>query len=190
MVFSSKFFAKIFGTPQIPKTVQLSMAKIQPNLELTFSWAVKALNSNVECDNALAVRFYRSTKGVLQKFHSLLGSVVALSVDKLKLSSPSPSITSLKSAKAWPTAPRKLSRSRERTLGTRSVDAFVDPSCDQVRGKKNVIFTCYCRFYLFLFQVLRECTLVKCHCGILIELASSTIGQRAKRVLYHGRKCM
>ena len=36
--------------------------------------------------------------------------------------------------------------------------------------------------------MLRECTLVKCHFGIFIELASSTIGQRAKRVLGHRAK--
>ena len=55
-----------------------------------------------------------------------------------------------------------------------------------IKGIK--IFTCFCKFYLFLFPILRECTLVKCHCGIFIELASSTIGQRAKRVLGHRAK--
>ena len=44
----------------------------------------------------------------------------------------------------------------------------------------NVIFTCFCNCYLFLFPILRECNLVKCHGGIFIELASSTIGQGAK----------
>ena len=38
----------------------------------------------------------------------------------------------------------------------------------------NVVFTCSCDLYLFLFPILRECTLVKCHCGMFIELASST----------------
>ena len=52
----------------------------------------------------------------------------------------------------------------------------------------NVIFTCFCKCYLFLFPILRECTLVKCHCGTFIELASSTIGQRVKRVLDHRAK--
>ena len=52
----------------------------------------------------------------------------------------------------------------------------------------NVIFTCFCKFYLFLFPILRECTLVKYHFGICIELASSTIGQRTKRVLGHRAK--
>ena len=37
-------------------------------------------------------------------------------------------------------------------------------------------------------DILRECTLVKCHCGIFIDLPSSTIGQRGKRVLGHGAK--
>ena len=45
-----------------------------------------------------------------------------------------------------------------------------------------LIFTCFCQFYLFLFPILLECTLVQCYCGIFIELASSSIGQRAKRV--------
>ena len=35
----------------------------------------------------------------------------------------------------------------------------------------NVIFTCFCKFYLFIFPILRDCTLVKCHCGIFIKLA-------------------
>ena len=38
---------------------------------------------------------------------------------------------------------------------------------------------------MFLFPILRECTLVKCHCGIFTELANSTTGKRAKRVLGH-----
>ena len=33
----------------------------------------------------------------------------------------------------------------------------------------NVIFTCFSKFYLFLFPILRQCTLVKYHCGIFIE---------------------
>ena len=41
---------------------------------------------------------------------------------------------------------------------------------------------------MFLFPILRECTLVKCHCDIFIELVSSTIGQQAKRVLRHRAK--
>ena len=52
----------------------------------------------------------------------------------------------------------------------------------------NVIFTCFCTLYLFLFPILRDCSLVKCHCGIFIKLASSTICQRAKRVLSHRAK--
>ena len=46
----------------------------------------------------------------------------------------------------------------------------------------NAIFTCFCKCYLFLFPILCERTLVKCHCSVFIELASSKIGQRAKRV--------
>ena len=52
----------------------------------------------------------------------------------------------------------------------------------------NAIFTCFCNCYMFIFPILRECTLVKCHCGIFTELASSAIGQRAKRVLGHRAK--
>ena len=36
VVVISKFFAKVFHTQRIPKTIQLSTGKIQPNAELTF----------------------------------------------------------------------------------------------------------------------------------------------------------
>ena len=52
----------------------------------------------------------------------------------------------------------------------------------------NVIFTCFCKLYLFLFPIQHECSLVKCHCSIFIKLASATIGKRTKRVLRHRAK--
>ena len=38
--------------------------------------------------------------------------------------------------------------------------------------RSNVIFTCFCKFYLFVFPIIREGTLVMCHYGIFIELES------------------
>ena len=65
----------------------------------------------------------------------------------------------------------------------------------KIRGARGfrdtLFFTCFCKFYLFLFLILRECTLLKRHwqtSGIFIELASSTIGLQAKRVLGHRAK--
>ena len=79
------------------------------------------------------------------------------------------------------TALQRTNRSAQRLWHQARVVLIVDHGC-------NVTFTCFCKFYLFLFPILCECTLVKCHCGIFIELASSTIGQRAKRVLGHRAK--
>ena len=60
MVVISKFFAKFFSLPQIPKTVKLSTGKVQLNAELTFrtfSRTLNALNSSIECANAFALIF-------------------------------------------------------------------------------------------------------------------------------------
>ena len=74
-----QFLSQMFLLPQIPKTVQLSTEKIR---------ALNALNSNIVCVNAFAASF-ADPQRERYKFHSLLGSVGELSVDKLLLSSPS-----------------------------------------------------------------------------------------------------
>ena len=55
---------------------------------ISFGRALNPLNSNIECLNAFAVRF-AGPQRKCYKFHSLLGSVVELSGDKLLLSGPS-----------------------------------------------------------------------------------------------------
>ena len=58
-------------------------------------------------------------------------------------------------------------------------------------SRDTLSFTCFCKFYLFLFPALIKVSVLYLGAivsGKLIELASSTIGQRAKRVLGHRAK--
>ena len=48
---------QIFSLPQIPKTIQMLTGKLQQNATLLAKQALNALNSNIECVNALAVSF-------------------------------------------------------------------------------------------------------------------------------------
>ena len=53
----------------------------------------------------------------------------------------------------------------------------------------TLILTCFCKFYLFLFPILSECTFVKCHCQqcqwYIYRARKLNHRQRAKRVLGH-----
>ena len=78
VVVISKFFAKLFRCHKFyrPSNSQREFGKIQPIAELTFSRALNALNSNIECVSAFTFEFSRSITGRLQiPATSLLGSV-------------------------------------------------------------------------------------------------------------------